>query len=364
MRDQAEQTPVRDDWDEYLLAREQAGRGRLADAAERLRAVADRAPGNFAVQFLMGNCCLDGFIDRLGQETDAVGCYSACIALRPNFDAAYANRGLIRLRRGQYAEADADLTRAIELRPGRPEYYLDRARARDGLRNHDAEELEDLDQAEEHGSTAAMLYYLAEAGSTSAEGHDVSARRDLKTGCCATGRRRTRRASVARGVARASDGDLKAALDDFAQAVKLNPHSVPGLQDQASILAEQLGRNREALAPLDRLLELYPAFARARGARAVIRARLGMRDEALADAAKALELDPGNGATLYQAASVYALTGREADRAEAFRLLCQALQKGCGWESVTTDADLAALRNDARFNDLDVTAALLQTGGR
>jgi len=130
-RERADATPVRDDWDEYLLAREQAGRGRLADAAERLRAVAVKEPANFAVQFLMSNCCLDGFIDRLGQETDAVGCYSACIALRPDFHGAYANRG--RLRRGQYAEAEADLTRALELRPNQAEYYVDRGQARDGL---------------------------------------------------------------------------------------------------------------------------------------------------------------------------------------------------------------------------------------
>ena len=77
----------------------------------------------------MGNCCLDGFIDRVGQETDAVGCYSACIALRPDYHGAYANRGRLRLRRNQYTEAEADLTRTIELKPGRAEYYVDRARA-------------------------------------------------------------------------------------------------------------------------------------------------------------------------------------------------------------------------------------------
>jgi len=74
---------------------------------------------------------------------------------------------------------------------------------------------------------------------------------------------------VARGVARASDGDTEGALKDFTEAVKLNPNSAGGLQDQASILADRLGRNAEALAPLDRLLGLYPDFARARGARAV-----------------------------------------------------------------------------------------------
>ena len=261
-RERAEATPVRDDWDEYLLAREQAGRGRLADAAERLRAVAVKEPANFAVQFLMGNCCLDGFIDRLGQETDAIGCYSACIALRPDFHGAYANRGRVRLRRGQYAEAEADLTRALELRPNQAEYYIDRGQARDGLgREQDA--LDDLNRAEELGSTAVMLYYLRMQVHRRL-GHDISARRDLDHLLRLTPT--DEKGFVARGLARAANGDMKAALDDFTRAVQLNPNSVPALQDQASVLAEQLGRNREALAPLDRLLELYPAFARARGA--------------------------------------------------------------------------------------------------
>ncbi len=125
-RDRAAAAPVRGDGDTYLLAREQASKGRLGEAAEDLRAVAAREPDNFAVQFLMGNCCLDGYIDGLGQEADAVGCYSACIAKRPDFPAAYANRGLMRLRRGLYAEAEADFTRAVELRPSRAAYLIER----------------------------------------------------------------------------------------------------------------------------------------------------------------------------------------------------------------------------------------------
>ncbi len=359
---------MRDDWDEYLLAREQAGRGRLADAAERLRAVAVKEPANFAVQFLMGNCCLDGFIDRLGQETDAVGCYSACIALRPDFHAAYANRGRVRLRRGQYTEAEADLTRALELRPNQAEYYVDRGQARDGLgRERDA--LDDLDRAEELGSTAAMLYYQRMQVHRRL-GHDISARRDLDHLLRLTPT--DEKGFVARGLARAANGDMKAALDDFTRAVELNPNSVPALQDQASVLAEQLGRNREALAPLDRLLELYPAFARARGARAVVRARLGMRDEAVSDARRGAGAQPvlGSGEDPdYQAASAYAFACRGAAArpgplAEAFRLLCQALQRGQGWDQLRQDDDLATLRTDARFNDLKRTAGLLQQGGR
>ena len=374
LRDQAAAAPVRDDGDAYLLARDKAGTGRLAEAADSLRAVAAREPDNFAVQFLMGNCLLDGYIDGPGQDADAVGCYSACIAMRPDFPAAYANRGLMRLRRGLYEEAEADFTRAVELQPGRADYLIDRAHARDALRRNQ-EEAADLDQAEELGSKAILLYYFRSAAHQRM-GHDISAQRDLD--------RVLRLAPddeegfVARGMARAAGGDTEAALADFAEAVKHNSASVPGLQDQAHLLADALGRNREALAPLDRLLDLYPAYAAAHGARAVVRARLGMRDEALADIQKVLQLDPDGGAALYQAASTYALLaptqpspaaaggdGRgDADRAEAFRMLCRALQKGYGWADMDRDEDLASLRKDPRYADLVRTAGMLPAGTR
>ena len=358
LRERAAAAPVRGDGDLYLLAREQANKGRLGDAAEGLRAVAAREPDNFAVQFLMGNCLLDGYLDGPGQEADAVGCFSACIAMRPDFYAGYANRGLMRLRRGLFEEAEADFTRAVQLRPDRADYLVGRAQAREGLHRYQ-EALDDLNQAEELGSKAILLYYVRMEVHMRM-GHQVSSRRDLDRVLRLTPDDDT--GFIARGVARAGDDDPEGALDDFTEAVKVNPNSAPGLQDQVQILAESLHRNREALAPLDRLVELYPTLARYRGARAVIQARLGMRDEALTDIKQARQLDSDNAVVLYQAASTYALLERgEADRTEAFRLLCRALQKGYDWTEVEhDDADLASLRKDPRYGDLARTARLLR----
>ena len=100
---------------------------------------------------------------------------------------------------------------------------------------------------------------------------------------------------MARGLAHEENGDMEAALADFTQAVQVYPDSVAGLRDQASVLSEKLGRNREALAPLNRLIELYPAYARGVGRGPWCGRGLGWRDEALADVQKALELDPVSG---------------------------------------------------------------------
>ncbi len=358
LHERAEVTPQRDAGDVYMQARELALQGRKTAAAEMLRVVADREPSNFAVQFLMGTLSLDGYYENRGKETEAIGCYSACIALRPDFHFAYANRALAYLRGDFFADAEADCTRAIALRPDRVEQYLLRARARDGLRRYQSE-LEDLNHAESLGSKAVLLYQLR-ARVNKKLLHDEAARRDMDLALTLTPADEEN--LVARGLAHEENGDKEAALADFTQAVQKYPYSAASLRDQAWILSEKLGRDREALAPLNRLIELYPAYARAWGARGVVRARLGWRDDALADVQQSLILDPVSGRSQEQAACVHALLSGESlsDRNEAFRFLCQALRKGRGWERLHQSGNLDLLQEDPRFAELVRTSELMQ----
>jgi len=158
-RERADATPVRDDWDEYLLAREQAGRGRLADAAERLRAVAVKEPANFAVQFLMSNCCPGRFY-RPPRPGDG----------RRRLLPGACHRPAARLPR-RLRQPRPPAPRPVRRGRGRPH-------PRPGLRPNQRRILRgprpgratawatsrtpwiDLDRAEELGSTAVMLYYL------------------------------------------------------------------------------------------------------------------------------------------------------------------------------------------------------------
>ena len=55
--------------------------------------------------------------------------------------------------------------------------------------------------------------------------------------------------------------DPAAALEDFDQALALQPPSLSALQNKAHVLAEHLGRNRDALAVLDRLVERCPPIS-------------------------------------------------------------------------------------------------------
>ena len=74
----------------------------------------------------------------------------------------------------------------------------------------------------------------------------------------------------------------------------VNPRSLAGWQNRAHVLAERLGRTREAIAALDRVLALHPEQVPALAARGVLHARLGRRTEALRDAKAALSRDGHN----------------------------------------------------------------------
>ena len=97
-----------------------------------------------------------------------------------------------------------------------------------------------------------------------------------------------------------------------------NPRSLPGLQNQAHVLAEKLGDNTAAIGKLDALLGYYPDYAVALASRGVLRGRLGQRAEAQQDA-RAAVLRDSRAPILYQVAGIYALTAKDHpdDRREA-----------------------------------------------
>jgi tetratricopeptide (TPR) repeat protein len=232
------------------------------------------------------------------------------VELQPEFVEARINRALAREGLKQWREAEEDLTRAIDLGASSPRVFLLRA----GVRAQ-----------------------LGQAGGVAADRKEGLGRPPV-----------SELDWVARALERAAK-EPQAALEDLEQALKVNPRSVPALQNKANILAESLGRQEEAVAALDRLLEAAPHFMPARSGRAVLLARLGRRPEAhrdieicLADAAPVV---------VYQAACVFALTSREqpADAAEALALLQIALHRGFGHDLLGRDTDLDPLRKRPEF---------------
>src|SRR5262249_12169918 len=148
--------------------------------------------------------------------------------------------------------------------------------------------------------------------------------------------------------------DPAAALDVFDAVLRRNPRSFTAIRNKVFLLAERLQCVPEAVKLLDDALRAFPDAVPLRMARAVYLARLGRRDDALADAAVCLR-DDGSALIEYRVACVYALNTKHHpdDRAEAFRHLAAALRKGYDrFDTIERDADLDALRDGAELGRL------------
>jgi tetratricopeptide (TPR) repeat protein len=168
-----------------------------------------------------------------------------------------------------------------------------------------------------------------------------------------------------RGLARI-DENPKAALSDFDEALKLDSRNRAALRNKANVLAESLGRQAEAVAVLDRLIELSPDSASDLAGRGVVLARLGKRSEALRDAVAALKAG-SQPFIRYQVAGIYALTAKSnaADALESIRLLASAFSDGIGLDLVERDGDLDPIRQRSDFHRIvDAARSLRDTSAR
>jgi tetratricopeptide (TPR) repeat protein len=166
-----------------------------------------------------------------------------------------------------------------------------------------------------------------------------------------------------RGHAR-MDKESEAALVDFDRALGFNPRSQDALVLKSLTLSENLKRNHEGIAVLDKFLEYYPQDIAVRMGRGVLLARVGRCEQARKDAEECLRYKPGC-AFNFQAAGLYAQISRhEKDTTaskEALRQLAVALQNGYSdLEVLNTDPDLDPIRGDEEFKRLANLAASLK----
>jgi Flp pilus assembly protein TadD len=360
-RDVAERRPIRNAMDHYLLARTQIGAGNFARATRHLREAATLDVKHFSAWYLLGHLCLDGAAEAGTSEAEAIRCYTACIALRPKFYGSYHNRGLAYLRQRRLAEAEADFTQAQKLRPELPDVYVYRGLAREGLgKLNDA--LADLSHAIDLGNAASRAFF-ARARVRRKLGDKDGADRDETAGL----KRPPRDAEsyICRGCVLWPTAPAEA-LADFRAAVRLSPHSLPGLFNQALILADRMGQTQEAVLVLDQVVRRYPSRPSAWSSRGILLARLGEREAAHEDGRVALKLAGNSSEALFHAACIHALTSRShlGDRHMALRFLAQALRSGLKHERARECPDLAPLRQDPRFHRLVEAVKALDEGAR
>jgi len=300
-------------------------------------------PQNIWAWYGLGNCC-----ERLARYSRAASCYTACIALKPDFHGWYFNRGLIYLRQKEYALACSDFDEAIRLTAGHVEARINRAIARLGM-NRCAEAIDDLANALARGHEDARVHFLlaqaweklndsARAESERIQGLQIPPADEA--------------AWVARAVVRAGT-DPASAIEDLDGALVCNAYYLPALESKAHLLSERLGRTAEAVQVLDRAVAIYPENGSLVAARGVLLARQSRTEPARCDAKSALALDPSP-AIQYQVAGIYALLSRQEsdDRHRAIALLAAALRSGYGSELIASDQDLDPIRSCRQFQEL------------
>lgn len=158
---------------------------------------------------------------------------------------------------------------------------------------------------------------------------------------------------LARGMAFLRRGNAVKALQDFREALKLNPNSVNAMKNVAHVLSDHLGRNDDAIDTLNVALRAKPKDADLLGGVAVLEARSGEVVSARTAIERALEIDQ-EVATLIRAASVYSLTRtNEEDRSKALDYVKQALSTEPKWARyLQHDPDLKGVSGDKRFQEL------------
>ena len=67
-------------------------------------------PDLYSAWYVRGKCH-----EQLNQFPQAIGCYNACIALRPKFPWGWHDRGVMYLKSRYFEDALADCSKAIEL---------------------------------------------------------------------------------------------------------------------------------------------------------------------------------------------------------------------------------------------------------
>jgi tetratricopeptide (TPR) repeat protein len=330
--------------------------GRVIDATSQFERTARAHPDHFAAQFLLGRCFHDLFEAVRAQERFDMARSLAPADYRPAF-----NRGLSLSQTCRRTDADEEFSAAIDLAPTMPELYYQRAVIR--ARWKPAEALTDLDRAVDLGGlTPSILHVRAAVHNELMKRATTEEEKNRETALAAADRDALLRSEpksakdfAIRGFAILKERPAEA-LAALRKATDRNTKDFVSWYNQACVLVNDLALPDEAIAALDKAVDASPQFAQAILNRALIHARLGHRDAAIADAERGLKLgSPLPPSFVYNAGCVYAQTSkvepRDADR--AMTLLRRAAKEGFHNTSCfATDKDLDPVRDRADFQKL------------
>ena len=191
-----------------------------------------------------------------GQVDQAEPLYAQVLAARPDHADALQMMALVKLAKGQAAEALNLVSAAMRVRAPSPKVLLNHGLILNALDRHE-EALESFDRALKLKSKFAEAHNNRGAVLAALHRHDE-------------------------------------ALDSYRKATTIKPDYAEAHYNRGSLL-RTLGRYDEALVSLDRALALNPKYVKAHNNRGAVQEALDQLDSALASYRRALDIDPGFG---------------------------------------------------------------------
>jgi Tfp pilus assembly protein PilF len=130
-------------------------------------------------------------------------------------------------------------------------------------------------------------------------------------------------AHVNRGAAYAEAGQYQLALDDYNEAVRLNPNDPMTYYNRGNLYGRNLGSYQPAIADFNEAVSLNPAYAEAYANRGICYASLGLYAQATEDFSKVISLKPDNAEAYGNRAAVYLQQGVKEPACRDARTACQ-----------------------------------------
>lgn len=243
--------------------------------------------------------------DYVGAEADA----STALDLNPYLTDAWEVRGVARQNLGRDRDAISDYDHALELLPRNRQLLFNKALAQC-----------DIDDYAGADSTFAALLtyypgfdsgYLGRARLNLARADTTAAAADIDK-ALSINRNAVNGYIMRADIAINRDDDLKGALADMDEAVKLQPR-MPGLYVNRAYLRYRLDDYFGAMADFDYAIQLDPINRTALFNRGLLLIESGANDRALDDFTRVIELDPNDYRALYNRALINRNKGRYAD---------------------------------------------------